>query len=322
MLRLALASRALWIEMLREAEIPSQATGSLHVACRDDEQQVGREFAALAPDSGYRCSWLDRADALACSAALNPDAVLGALWSETEIMVDPREVLRRFPDFLARRYAVAFEWDSTVLNIEHPCVRTTRGDWRAQRVIVCNGSDFDVLYPDVFRNSGLVCCRLQMMRTPPQPAGWSLGPALAGGLTFRFYPSFGICPSLPALRSRIADESPEYDRFGIHTMVSQASGGELTLGDSHEYGSPVAPFSSEKVDDLILRHLQSFVRVPDLSVAERWYGVYAKHPQQPFVRFRPEEGVEIVTGVGGAGMTLSFGVAQETFTPSGTEEPS
>src|ERR1700733_1575856 len=164
MLQLALKSRALWIEMLEEAGIPSRQTGSLHVACRDDEMQVGMEFAALAPSLGYQCSWLDRADALACSPALRRDTVLGALKSETEIMVDPREVLRRLAEFLVQRYAVSFEWNCTALQIDPPRVRTTKGDWYADRILLCNGADFDVLYPELFANSGLVCCRLQMLR--------------------------------------------------------------------------------------------------------------------------------------------------------------
>jgi D-hydroxyproline dehydrogenase subunit beta len=67
-----------------------------------------------------------------------------------------------------------------------------------------------------------------------------------------------------------------------------------------------------------LKHLNSFARVPDFAVAERWYGVYAKHPEKPYLRFHPEDGVEVVTGLGGAGMTLSFGVAAETFNHSST----
>ena len=39
-----------------------------------------------------------------------------------------------------------------------------------------------------------------MLRTPPQPTGWKLGPALAAGLTLRFYPAFSICTTLTALR--------------------------------------------------------------------------------------------------------------------------
>jgi hypothetical protein len=98
--------------------------------------------------------------------------------------------------------------------------------WQAEQIIICNGSDFESLYPDFFATSGLTRCKLQMLRTKPQPIGWELGPSLAGGLTFRFYPSFRICSSLPALRNRIADEMPEYDRFGIHTMISQTTAGD------------------------------------------------------------------------------------------------
>ena len=320
LLDLALASRELWLEMLQVAGIQHRPTGSLHVAIQDDEARVGEEFAALAPALGYRCRWLDKPAALRQSSALLASAVKGALWSDTEITVDPREALRRLPLFLQEKYGVAFEWGCPVNGIEGDRVSTARGMLRADRVLVCTGSDFEALYPERFATSGLTRCKLQMLRTKAQPDGWQLGPALAGGLTFRFYPSFRICSSLPALRERIASTMPEYDLFGIHTMVSQTTPGELTLGDSHDYGLSPSPFNSEQVDSLILNHLRSFVHVPDLDVAERWYGVYAKHPEKPFVRFFPQEGVQVVTGLGGAGMTLSFGVAAETFADTRLEE--
>jgi glycine/D-amino acid oxidase-like deaminating enzyme len=106
---------------------------------------------------------------------------------------------------------------------------------------------------------------------------------------------------------------PNYDKYGIHTMVSQTANGELTLGDSHEYGLSPSIFNRDEIDQLILEHVQTFAKVPDLSVDERWFGVYAKHFDQPYIRFQPQNGVEVVTGLGGAGMTLSFGVAAETF---------
>jgi D-hydroxyproline dehydrogenase subunit beta len=313
MFELAMKSRQMWAEILQAARIPYKETGSLHVACREDEAEVGREFAEIAPAQGYQCAWLDRDETLARSNALLPAAILGALWSSTEMTVDPREVLRRIPDFLEERYGVHFHWGCPVYSVEQSCARTPCGNWAAERVIVCTGSDFETLFPDSFARSGLTRCKLQMLRTRPQPPGWELGPALAGGLTFRFYPSFRICRSLDVLRTRISREMPEYDRFGIHTMVSQPSSGELTLGDSHEYGLTPGPFNRDEIDALIVRHLESFVRVPDFSIAERWYGVYAKHAEKPWIRFRPEDGVEVVTGLGGAGMTLSFGVAAETF---------
>jgi FAD dependent oxidoreductase TIGR03364 len=313
-------SRTLWLEILGEAKIPHRASGSLHVACRTDEEAVGREFAALGGALGYQCRWLDRNEALAASPALQPEALLGALFSETEIMVDPRQVLAILPEFLSQFYGVHFEWNCAAVSIDDSQVHTPQGVWEAGRVIVCNGADFDNVYPELLRQSGMTCCRLQMMRTQPQPAGWDLGPALAGGLTFRFYTSFRITPSLPALERRIAEETPEYERFGIHTMVSQASSGALTFGDSHEYGFEVSPFSQAEIDELILRHLRSYIRVPRFAIAERWHGVYAKHPDKAYVRLSPEPRTEVVTGLGGAGMTLSFGVAEQTFADHTNQE--
>ena len=313
MLDLALTSRQIWLELLREAKIDFRDTGSLHVACHADEVAVGQEFAEIGPAHGYDCKWLDRQSALAYSNALNPDTVLGALWSATEMTVDPRQVLAVLPKFLAERYGVQFEWGCPVLAIERDELQTPRGTWCSPNIIVCSGSDFETLYPESFALSGLTRCKLQMLRTASQTGGWQLGPSLAGGLTFRYYHSFRICSTWPALQRRIADEMPDYDKYGIHTMISQTTSGELILGDSHEYGLSPSIFNRDEIDQLILKHIRTFAKVPDLSVTERWFGVYAKHFDQPYIRFQPEDGVEVVTGLGGAGMTLSFGVAAETF---------
>src|SRR5260370_11750787 len=84
MLNLALQSRQIWLELLNDAKIAYRNKGSLHIACRPDEAEVGKEFAEIAPPHGFDCSWLDRSTALAPSPALNPETVLGALWSATE----------------------------------------------------------------------------------------------------------------------------------------------------------------------------------------------------------------------------------------------
>jgi glycine/D-amino acid oxidase-like deaminating enzyme len=156
-----------------------------------------------------------------------------------------------------------------------------------------------------------------MMRTPPQPEGWRLGPSLAAGLTLRFYPSFQVCSTLAALSRRIANETPEYDRWGIHVLVSQTALGELTIGDSHEYGMVVDIFNKNEIDELVLAYARNFLRAPDMNVAERWYGVYAKHPTAAFVSVTPAENVRVVTAAGGSGMTLSFGLAERTAREAG-----
>ena len=134
---------------------------------------------------------------------------------------------------------------------------------------------------------------------------------MAAGLTLRHYKNFENCPSLSALKARVAKENPDYDRYGIHVMVSQNGQGEITIGDSHEYGVDITPFDNPYIDDLILGYLGTFFYAPDLKIAQRWHGIYAKHPSKGYDILHPEPTATIVTGVGGAGMTLSFGVTEK-----------
>jgi FAD dependent oxidoreductase TIGR03364 len=243
--------------------------------------------------------------------------LIGALWSETEFTLDPRVTLARLPLYLEEKFGVVMRFGCSVHGIVPPLIEAGEERWKAEHFIVCSGDDFESLYPQVYAQSGLTRVKLQMLRTVPQPGGWRLGPALAAGLTLRFYPTFEVCSTLPALKQRIATESPEYDRWGIHGLVSQTAAGELTLGDSHEYGPCVDIFNKEEVDELILGYISGFLQAPALKIAQRWHGVYAKHPAHAYLSLDPAPGVKIVTSPGGAGMTLSFGVAGRTMEEMG-----
>ena len=311
MLALALRSREIWLEVTEAARLTYRPSGSLHVAYHPDEAEVLREFAELGPSAGYPCEWLSDEATLRKSHAVRPDGLKGSLWSAAELTVDPREVAAVFPEYL-RAIGVDLRYGTAVREIGLPLIEAGTEVWKADEAVVCSGDDFETLYPEIFALSGLTRSKLQMMRTATQPAGWQLGPSLAGGLSLRFYKAFSICPSLGALRRRTAAEKPECDRWGIHVLASQASDGAITLGDSHEYGLDVDIFNKARIDDLILREAAAFLRLPDWSIAERWHGVYALHPERPFFEAQPAAGVRIVTAPGGSGMTLAFGLAERT----------
>lgn len=310
--QMAMRSRQSWQEILDAARLPYRPTGSLHVVYHQDEADVAREFCECAPSLGYTCTWLSPAEVLNKSQSVNPEKLRGGIWSPTELTVDPRMILARLPEYLAEKFGVEFRFGTAVHSVELPRIEAGAEKWEAERAIVCSGDDFETLFPEVFASSEINRCKLQMMRTAPQRNGWELGPALAAGLTLRFYPAFEICTTtLPAYKERIAREMADYDRFAIHTLVSQTADGAITLGDSHEYGLAVDIFNKAQIDELVLQNVRTFLIAPDLSIAQRWYGVYAKHPTDPWVAIDAAPGVRIVTAVGGSGMTLSFGLAEQ-----------
>jgi FAD dependent oxidoreductase TIGR03364 len=310
---MALRSRSRWLEVLEDARLPYWPDGSLHVVYRPDEAAVAQEFAELAPGFGYKCAWTTADQILNRSSAIQPHGLLGGLWSETELTVDPRLTLEKLPLYLSARFDVQLRFGCSVHEINLPAIEAGGEHWEADHAIVCSGDDFESLYPHVYADSGISRVKLQMLRTVPQPRGWRLGPALAAGLTLRFYPAFAVCTTLPALTQRIASETPEYERWGIHGLVSQTVDGELTLGDSHEYGACVDIFNKQEIDELILRYISGFLRAPSMTIAQRWYGVYAKHPGQAYLSLDAAPGVKIITSPGGSGMTLAFGVAARTL---------
>jgi D-hydroxyproline dehydrogenase subunit beta len=56
--------------------------------------------------------------------------------------------------------------------------------------------------------------------------------------------------------------------------------------------------------------LRTLVALPGLRIGSRWHGVYVKDPDRPYLLAQPEPRVAVLTGLGGAGMTLSFGLAE------------
>jgi D-hydroxyproline dehydrogenase subunit beta len=316
--RRALALRSLdtWLTVLRAAELWHERSGSLHLAYHEDEARVLKEFTFAASSHGFFiCEFLEPREVLGRCPYVKPDGLLGGLWSPTETCVDPREVIAGLPAYLRETLGVEFVFGCAVKAYDCPEVLAGGREWHADRLWVCTGDDLQTVYPEIYERSGLVLCKLQMMRSGPLES-WRMGPMLAAGLTLRHYPSFADCPSLPAVQERIAREMPAYDRYGIHVMAAQNGKGEVIIGDSHEYQEAIEPFDKSQIEELILSYLNTFLEAPGLQIAAHWHGTYVKHPAEPYFVARPSAGVTVVTGLGGAGMTLSFGLAEQVVKES------
>jgi D-hydroxyproline dehydrogenase subunit beta len=312
LLQRALRSREIWLEIAPQAGIAIEKSGSLHLAYRQDELAVLEEFvSSRSPSDSLKI--LSAAEVATKSPAAITDGLLGALWSETETIIDPRQAMWNLPNFLASNYGIQFQFSKVVTAINHPDFLAGGDRWQAERILVCSGSDFETLYPQVYAELPITKSKLQMMRTAPQPNGWRLGASLCGGLTLTHYQAFAHCQSLAALKARIAEETPHFPQWHIHVMVSQNATGELTIGDSHEYGLNPEPFDREDINTYILDYLHKLARFPAPAIVERWNGVYPKLPGKTELIVHPEPGVTIINALGGNGMTLSFGLAEEAI---------
>jgi FAD dependent oxidoreductase TIGR03364 len=307
--QLARRSREVWLEVLGASGLWHRQCGSLHLAYHEDEAQILREFAG-AEGPERRCELWTPAQVAARFPAVVPTGLRAGLWSPVELAVDPRQVIAELPEWLERTWGVDFAFGTPVLGHDLPRVATTDGERVVRRLVICTGTDFRELAPAALADCGLVPVKLQMMRSQAFGDRFQVGTHLAAGLTLRHYASFAKCPTLPALARRLDAELPDYGRLGIHVLVSQNGRGELTLGDSHVYGDAIDPFDDPRIDELVLAYLKTFVAIPDLSIAARWNGTYVKHPTDAYVVARPGPGVLAVVGLGGAGMTLSFGLAE------------
>ena len=306
----ALRSRNRWVDMAKRCGFWCIENGSLHLAHNHEAMDILEEYHSK---YGHETQLLTPPQVMEYSSVVNNQELLGGLYSKTELNVDPRQAIYSITNWLGDHELCSLRYEEKALQVESGWVKTTKSTYIADHIIICSGSDFQSLYPSVFKESGLIKSKLQMLRTKPMDSDFELGPTLCGGLTLRHYESFAQCDALETYKSKVAHEMPEYDEWGIHVMISQNSHNELIIGDSHEYGLTFDPFNKQYVNELILDYMKRFAKIEDFSLLENWYGVYAKHPAETEFIAEPEAGVKIATGFGGAGMTFSFGFAEEQF---------
>ncbi len=310
----ATRSLSIWKELCQSAGIWMDPAGSLHLAYDGLEQEVLEGFHDLVKtERPYRM--LTAEEVINLYTAVRSKGLKVGLYSPQECIVDSPLAIRALPAYLSEAFGVKFLWETPIHRVETGAVWSGSQRYDADLVFVCTGPDFEILFPEEFAARSVTRCKLQMMRLGDQPPGWRLGPSLCGGLSLTHYPSFGAAgDALQRLRDRFAMELPDHVRWGIHVMVSQHSDGGLIVGDSHEYGSTLEPFDREEINMAILSYLKRFTDLPGYRVTRTWNGIYTKMTDgSTELVCHPLPGVTVINGLGGNGMTLSFGLAEEVI---------
>lgn len=304
-------SANIWKEVCREAHIWHDRVGSLHVATTQLEADAMQSLVGCYGHS-RSLQWLDADKALKKSGFINPTNLQGALWSPHEMIVEAREAIPALAALLREKYKVEFINTTAISGIQDRKVYSGKRHWNADIIFVCNGFDFETLYPELFYKLEITKCKLQMLRLQGLPGNQRLGPALCGGLSLTHYKGFEISPLVAELKEYYQQKMPEYPKWGIHVMACQNPYGEITVGDTHEYGWHHDPFDKTYLNTLVIDYLASFTSLAQLPVVQSWHGIYAKMTNGTTeVVTLADKQVYIVNGLGGAGMTLSFGLAEE-----------
>lgn len=309
----AMRSRQIWKDIADVTGIWYEEAGSLHVAHHADEWQVLQELQESFTASGRTVQLMDKEGISKKYAAVNPDGLYGGLYSNTEIIIDPREAVAKVPIYLKEKHNIEFIWGKAVTNVSEGMLWMGDETMQADLICVCSGADFETLFPEQFDALDITKCKLQMMRFTDKNST-RIGTSLCGGLSLIHYKSFKAAVSLEKLKERYENEMKTYLDHGIHVMVSQNKMGELTVGDSHELANTFDPFDKVYINEMIISYLKQFALCGDWQLTQTWHGIYPKMTNgKTDVFLKPLPGVYIINGLDGLGMTMSFGFAEEVI---------
>ena len=306
---LAQVARGKWLRYGTAAGMFVREAGGLAVARTAAEAAVLEELSA-SREAG-QVALLTPAQVREHLGDAADGSIVGGAFLRDDLRVDPREAVGALAAWLAAQPGVGFRWGTAFLGAEDGVVRTTRGDIRAPRTIVCVGHDLDHVFPDLAEAGKVERCGLQMALAEA-PGGVRIAPAVLTGTSMLRYPAFAETAAAEALRAEMAATHPQLVEIGANVMFTQRPDGTLIVGDSHRYGATMDPFTEEATSRTLLDEIGRILGSP-LRVRQRWQGVYASSAQQPYLIAEAAPGVTAVSITSGVGMTISLGVAQKTL---------
>ncbi|MFB7111340.1 TIGR03364 family FAD-dependent oxidoreductase [Streptomyces sp. NPDC056190] len=309
----ALRARELWEEIGgRVPALGFRANGSL-TPVRGDLERAVAEAAVARPDAAVRGrKLLTPAEARALNPALRGEFD-AALYCERDAAVEPRTAQLALRAELLKHPNYTFLPGREVREVVgEGAVRDDHGDVHTGDVVVlCTGAWLGGLVRELAGPDLPVRrVRLQMMQT--DPLGEPLPTSVADADSFRYYPAYASEALDELNASRPQAETAVAHRMQL-LMVQRADGG-LTIGDTHEYEHPFAFDTVEDPYDHLTRVVESLLGRPLPKVRRRWAGVYAQctDPGRVVHRQQVRDGVWLVTGPGGRGMTCSPAIAEQT----------
>jgi FAD dependent oxidoreductase TIGR03364 len=314
-LETALRARELWEEI--GAGVPAlgfRANGSLTPVRTERELAVATAATERADAAARGYKLLTPDEARTVNPALRGEFT-AALWCERDAAVEPRTAQPALKEALLATGRYTYLGGREVRDVvdvpNGAAVRDDHGDTHTgDAVVLCTGAWLGGLVKELAPELPVRRVRLQMMQT--DPLGEPLPTSVADADSFRYYPAYGG----DALRA-LADGQPQVPVASEHRMqllMVQRRDGGLTIGDTHAYDEPFAFDVLEEPYEHLAGVVEWFLGRPLPRIKHRWAGVYAQCSDTTRVVHREQvrDGVWLVTGPGGRGMTCSPAIAETT----------
>ena len=311
-------SLSIYKSIQAKTDITVRQNGTYYFASDDQEMKLLEEMRALFKIRNYPSNLLNRKSCYERFQNLNTDYYKGGLFFPEEVSVEPRMMVHRVRKLLIQDFGLDFLNNTLVKNcdIENGICKVQTADnqsFYSEKVALCSGYEFKILFPEIFKTSQMKICKLNMMQTFPLPEV-KLNGNILSGLSIRRYDSFKSCISFQDLIT--PEWQKPYQQWGIHLLFKQAVDGSIIIGDSHEYADvdENANLSFDinmEINDLILKEAKRIMNLPNWKIQNYWAGFYAQSVDGGVFEHQISNKIFISTGIGGKGMTTGAGYSRK-----------
>lgn len=312
-------SLELYKSIQQEFDIKIQNHGSIYIASNHEEVTLIEELSTINKNNDYASELLTKEQCLKKYPSIREDYCKAGLFFPEEVSADPRYMIHQIHSWMKTLPNFSIHYQTLVKEIDskgNSCKLTDKlgNFYEAEKVILCSGSEFEILYPELFLQSDIELVKLQMLRLSSQNKVKIPGNILTG-LTIRRYESFEECPSFQSIKSK-EDPNSYWKKWGVHILFKQENDGTIILGDSHEYAdvknkNDIDFYIRNEVNEYFVEEGKKILNLDTWQIDSAWLGIYSQCKENDLYQNTIDDKVHIVTGIGGKGMTGSAGFSFE-----------
>lgn len=310
-LETAVRARGLWEEIADEyQQLTFRPNGSIVIAKDDNELSIMSQYPK-AEDAKIR-GWqlLDANEVREVNPSIQ-GSIAGGLLSTVDAAVEPETVLTELREILNSFSGFEFHPATEIVSMDQIghsviCMSRTGDSFGGDYAIVATGADYSTLFPDRLASAPLMKTYLQMARL--QAPGFDISTSVSNADSLRYYPGYQTSEL-----EKLPEQHPVGKELKMQLLLQQRIDGSITIGDSHQYDEPFSHELREDAYDYLMAEIEAIFG-KKFKIISRWSGVYSQHTQGEIVyRDQIDSRIQLITGPGGRGNTLSPAIAEQTI---------